>query len=191
MTSSENPNNEHKEYKRILYGLIMCNFLWYILSLIIIFTNLWTKTLARPVAILAQTTIANATARLNTPSTEIRKTTVTTINIDNLYWQCLFLEQSRWETRLFFHFYFGNYWEILGIIENYWEILGIIGKVSCAIVVPLHPILRFKLLLHLSKWFLFTRTNVESACFCFFYLANTSFSIRKLTIISNAKLNFD
>lgn len=45
----------------------------------------------------------------------------------------------------------GNYWEILGIIGNYWEILGIIGKVSCAIVVPLHPILRFKLLLHLSK----------------------------------------
>ena len=42
-------------------------------------------------------------------------------------------------------------WELLGIIGKYWELLGIIGKVSCAIVVPLHPILRFKLLLHLSK----------------------------------------
>lgn len=42
-------------------------------------------------------------------------------------------------------------WELLGIIGKYWEILGIIGKVSCTIVVPLHPILRFKLLLHLSK----------------------------------------
>lgn len=42
-------------------------------------------------------------------------------------------------------------WELLGNIEKYWEILGIIGKMSCTIVVPLHPILRFKLLLHLSK----------------------------------------
>lgn len=42
-------------------------------------------------------------------------------------------------------------WELLGNIGNYWELLGNIGKVSCAIVVPLHPILRFKLLLHLSK----------------------------------------
>ena len=125
MTSSENPNNEHKEYKEILVGLILCNILWYILSLIIIFTNLWTKTLARPVATLVQTTIANATARLNTPSTEIRKTTVTTINIDNLYWQCLFLEQSRWETRLFFLFLL---WELLGNIGKFWELLGNIGK---------------------------------------------------------------
>ena len=125
MTSSENPNNEHKEYKKILVGLILCNTLWYILSLIIIFTNLWTKTLAKPVAISVQTMIANATVRLNTPSTEIRKTTVTIINIDNLYWQCLFLKQSRWETGLFFLFLL---WELLGIIGKFWEILGIIGN---------------------------------------------------------------